>query len=83
MTLRTSAASWLTLVPTSPAPMRMTMLLGSRAEAWPAESTCGLLAPTCVLFFVRLRAILGNVRIGGLNQLVLKPGGDDGTAALR
>lgn len=34
------------------------MDLGSRDEAWPAEATSGLLAPTWVLFFVRLRAIL-------------------------
>ena len=56
---RTSFTSWLTLDPTSPAPMRMTMLLGALladvlALTLPADP---LLAPTCVRFLVRLRAI--------------------------
>jgi hypothetical protein len=63
MTLRTSAASWLMLEPTSPAPIRMTMLLGSRADAWPGASTSGLLAPRWVLFLVRLRAMFLSMEV--------------------
>src|SRR5690606_12296757 len=69
MTRRTSVASWLTLVPTSLAPIRITMLLGSRGLAWPltAAGLGGLCAPTWVLFFVRRLAMV--VGVGGKSTL--------------
>lgn len=70
---RTSFTSWPTLEPTSPAPMRMTMLLGSRlvVPALPgpvAES----LTLTCVLFFVRGFAILATRSCRGCAGLQIK-----------
>ena len=70
---RTSFTSWPTLEPTSPAPMRMTMLLGSRlvVPALPgpvAES----LTRTCVLFFVRGFAILAIRSCRGCAGLQIK-----------
>jgi hypothetical protein len=60
MTRRTSVANWLMLLPTSPAPIRMTMLFGSRELAWPlmAVGVTGLVAPRWVLFFERLLAMV-------------------------
>ena len=57
---RTSLTSWLTLGPTSPAPMRSTMLLGLRLTAAVfGGGACGpFRAPTCVRFLVRLRAMV-------------------------
>jgi hypothetical protein len=58
---RTSFTNWLTLGPTSPAPIRITMLFGDRSiellVAFPLEGP--FLAPTWVRFFVRRRAIEG------------------------
>ena len=56
---RTSLTSWVTLGPTSPAPIRMTILLGSRvAEELAVTPFAGpLRALTCVRFFVRRRAM--------------------------
>ena len=60
---RTSFTNWLTLGPTSPAPILITMLFGSRLEsevdaATPLEGP--FRAPMCVRFFVRRLAILNN-----------------------
>jgi hypothetical protein len=48
------------LVPTSPAPMRITMLFGSLEFAWPliAVGVTGFVAPAWVLFFERLLAMV-------------------------
>lgn len=57
---RTSLTSWPTLEPTSPAPIRITMLFGERlvVPALPGP-VAALLTRTCVRFFVRGFAILG------------------------
>jgi len=57
---RTSFTSWLTLGPTSPAPIRMTMLLGEFEALFARTALPGgpLVAPIWVRFFVRLRAIV-------------------------
>lgn len=68
MTLLTSVASWLMLDPTSPAPMRITMLFGSRADAWPWMAVSGLAAPTWVRFFCLRRAMA----IDGYEDLVFQ-----------
>lgn len=62
---RTSLTSWVTLGPTSPAPIRMTILLGSRvAEELAVTLLAGpLRAPTCVRFFVRRLAMSALVKV--------------------
>ena len=56
----TSLTSWLTLGPTSPAPIRITMLFGDLlADVLAGTALVGpLRAPTCVCLFTRLRAIV-------------------------
>lgn len=60
---RTSFTSWLTLGPTSPAPIRMTMLLGALAalDTGTDFPVGPLFAPIWVRFFVLLRAIFAVV----------------------
>ncbi len=58
--LLTSLTSWLTLGPTSPAPIRMTMLFGVlfKEALLVGPFVAPLRAPTCVRFFVRRLAIV-------------------------
>jgi hypothetical protein len=62
---RTSLTSWPTLEPTSPAPIRITMLFGERlvVPALPGPVAASL-TRTCVRFFVRGFAILGTENWG-------------------
>ena len=63
-----SFTSWLTLDPTSPAPIRITMVLGSLLadELVAGAGRAPFLAPTCVRLFFRWRAISVNSCFGPL-----------------